>query len=171
MKPVKLQQYSCISCPSRKFHCGNAELHDGVMLHSGEHYCMGKKKPRKFKKSEVKKAPPTWCPKRNSNVELLVYDFVEEHRRQMFAFFYDHCGAIGADSHQYHVVSRHTIPFTAQDFWTSDQKDELLGEIQVPDFAVIAIDDGLRLQYFFKERDTYTYQPYLRTAPVKEGDV
>ena len=140
------------------------------MLQSGECYCFGKKKPRKFKKSELKQAPPVWCPLRKSSVELAVFDFEDENARQMFTFLYDYCGAMCTDTCRYQIAGHHTVAFSAQDFWMADDKDGLLGDIQVPNFGILCFDDGLRKQYFFNENGVYAYQPYMRETKPTGGD-
>lgn len=140
------------------------------MLQPGNCYCLLKKKPRKFKKTELKKEPPLWCPKRKIETELVVYDFADENTRSMFTFLYERYGTMCTDTSQYQIIDRYTVSFSAQDFWTTDNKSALLGKIQVPDFTVIAFDDGLTQQYFFKERDAYIYQPYMRNAENPKED-
>ncbi|WP_409967688.1 hypothetical protein RFF05_14070 [Bengtsoniella intestinalis] len=171
MKKSKLLTASCHSCTYRHHHLGIEKHLQGGRLHSGETYCLYVgKKPKRFKKTELKKAPPTWCPMRKNKVVLTVYDFVNENERQMFTFLYDYCGGTCISTVRHQVVGTYEVNFDAQGFWDSEDKDALLGDIHVADFGIILLDDGLKLQCFFKERDVYIYQPYMVDVSKQKGE-
>ncbi|WP_409969874.1 hypothetical protein RFF05_08230 [Bengtsoniella intestinalis] len=170
MIQVAFKPFRCTSCLDRNFHHGISRLYNGTMLQSGECYCFGLKKPRKFKKSELKQAPPSWCPLRKSQVELAVFDFEDENARQMFSFMYDHCGGACTDVYRHQLISQYTVSFSAQDFWMADDQAAFLEDIPVPNFGIICFDDGLRKQYFFNENGFFVYQPYMRETKPTKGD-
>lgn len=170
MKQVSLRQYNCMGCPERKYHHGISMKDRGIMLHEGTCYCFGAKKPHKFKKSELKKVPPTWCPKRKNSVEITLYTFksdIDEMSFMLFRQFDD--PKLAPESFRYAKNRSWATSVTAQEFANSLKAGEdVLGE-PIPMYAVLCFDDGLMKHYFFKRYDGFVYEPYF-SPPQTQGD-
>ena len=162
-----LRRPSCVGCP-HDLHFGDfvPKKQYGVMMHTGEHYCTGGKRARRFKRGDPKIAVPQWCPKRKNPCELRIYELKSVQDRQMFLCLSgDPDDPFYISEHRYALASSTKIELTPQEFWKCCQNGpytELL-DADIPLYSVVEIDDGLALAFFYRTADGLRIVPHFNT--------
>lgn len=163
-----LRRPSCLGCP-HNLHFGDfvPKKQYGVMMHTGEHYCTGGKRARRFKRGDPKIAVPQWCPKRKNPCELRIYELKSVQDRQMFLCLSgDPDDPLHISEYRYALASSTKIELTPQEFWGSCQNEpytELL-DADIPLYSVVEIDDGLAPAFFYRTADGLKIVPYFNTG-------
>ena len=149
----------------------------GVMMRSGDRFCLGSKKARRFGKNDPKLYVPSWCPKRKTPCELRVYGFKNPGEAAMHSSLSLSLGsAISPEGRRYAVEFERTVNFTPREFWNDCQSKsdtKLLG-FPVLQYHVVEVDDGLRPVCFYKVDGGYRIARFFDTARARtnkmEGD-
>lgn len=146
-------RYTCTMCPHRFQHMDfYPKKVGGITMHQGEQFCLGAKKPRKFRGRDPKVNVPTWCPKRKMPHELRIYGF--KSTRDWY-FHQEECNCVGKDvlpsGWRYAVEYELHTDLSAQDFWKglrTQTATSLLGAV-VHRHHVVEIDDGVKPVFFY----------------------
>lgn len=166
-----LRRPSCLGCP-HNLHFGDfvPKKQYGVMMHTGEHYCTGGKRARRFKRDDPKIAVPQWCPKRKNPCELRIYELKSVQDRQMFLCLSgDPDDPLYISEYRYALASSAKIELTPQEFGGRCQNEpyeELLG-VNPPLYSVVEIDDGLAPAFFYKTAEGLKLAPYFRAEKAR----
>lgn len=166
-----LRRPSCLGCP-HNLHFGDfvPKKQYGVMMHTGEHYCTGGKRARRFKRGDPKIAVPQWCPKRKNPCELRIYELKSVQDRQMFLCLSGNPDdPLYISEYRYALASSAKIEVTPQEFGGRCQNEpyeELLG-VNPPLYSVVEIDDGLAPAFFYKTSEGLKLAPYFRAEKAR----
>jgi len=171
MAETKIRVPNCNSCEANYHHSGLPMRKYGVMLHNFEHYCIGGKRARLFKKRDpTTNKVPDWCPKRIIPYKVRVFGFKSEQDWLMFESL---CLSLGKElppeERRYMVVAETTTEVSAKEFWeqcSHDAGPRLLG-VTVPRHGIVEIDDGLLPNYFFLCGSGFRYEPYYSPLPAE----
>ena len=137
---------SCLSCQYR--------LVIGDIA-SEARYCtgFGKKKPRRFRRSDPKIKPPRWCPRRLSPPVCRIYGFADKNSELMEFMLRNESGHIHPLPHHYKLRMEVPLGMTAKEFFAETEKTYLENilppEVQVKSGEIIEIDDGFRPYCFY----------------------
>ena len=137
---------SCLSCQYR--------LVIGDIA-SEARYCtgFGKKKPRRFRRSDPKIKPPRWCPRRLSPPVCRIYGFADKNSELMEFMLRNDLGYIHPSPHHYKLRMEVPLGMTAKEFFAETEKTYLENilppEVQVKSGEIIEIDDGFRPYCFY----------------------
>ena len=170
-----LRKPVCSSCP-HNLHYSDAvpKRAMGVMLHMGERFCTGGKKPRRFKRVDPKIYVPSWCPKRKSPCELRVYGFKSIRDEWLHS---DLCRSIGKplppEEHRYALIYEGRTDLSPRDFWERcgimpDPENGIL-ENPVQKYQVLEIDDGLKPVFFYRTERGFKLHYSFNTEIVREN--
>lgn len=148
------------------------KLH-GAMMHPYESYCIAGKRARRFRKSDPKRKPPAWCPKRKSPCEFRIYGFVSENAWLLHLLF-ARDGGDAADplAHRYGLRYEGVTELTPKEFWQrrSIIDSEVSLPVSVQLYEVVEIDDGLKPVCFYKSQKGYRIVPYFRAADARKRE-
>ena len=156
---------TCYECPYNLFFTENfAKKQMGLTMHPGERFCTAEKKAKRFRKSDPKRATPSWCPKQKSPRELRIYGFKDTNSWMLHEEF---CRQIGErftpEAHRYAVVQELHTELSAKEFLERVEMEPdtaLLGTL-VHRHYVVEIDDGLKPAFFYKTASGYRYEPFF----------
>ena len=151
---------TCALCPCHLVFSGKTPVYqNGVTMHSGERYCTGFKKARRFRRGDPKVYVPSWCPKRKTPCELRVYCFKSNddawlHNRLIL----DMGRAISPEARRYAVLYELETDLTPKEFWRrcNRESDAAVVGAAVHLYYVVEVDDGIAPVCFYKTRDGYT---------------
>jgi hypothetical protein len=163
----------CVSCPHRISYCDPVPKQQyGVMMHLGDHFCVGAKKARRFKNSDPKVYVPSWCPIRKSPCELRVYTFKSADDWLLYKCL---CRSLGQDippeGHRYTVAFELHTTLSPQEFGKrcdGESSQELL-HVTVNQYDVVEIDDGIQPVFFFKTDRGYELAPFFNAAAARKN--
>ena len=147
----RIYQPTCSGCQHDLYFSGSIPKRQfGVMMHSGEHYCTGEKRARRFKRGDPKTRVPDWCPRRKVPCELRIYG--PKSARDWLL----HC-ALNEDfnvlpsAHRDAVRIKGTTALTPYEFWRrcNEEPSASWFPFKMKQYEVLEIDDGLNPVYFY----------------------
>jgi len=146
-----IRRFMCIECPYHKTHNSFEPIKiDGRSFNCGDQYCIGGKKAKRFRPSDPKVYPPTWCPRRKSPIEYRVYAY-KDRRKLLMHQWYESEGLIDTPyGSQFFLRTEGNTNYNASAFQKEIEHrhpSDILG-IPIHDCEVIEIDDGLEPYYF-----------------------
>lgn len=112
----KVYQPMCIGCPHDLYYSGYIpQKQFGVMMHSGERYCTGRKRARRFKRGDPKIHVPKWCPKRKNPCEVRIYGLKSANDQLLHSALSDE-STIFPSAYRYAVRMSGTIELSPYEF-------------------------------------------------------
>lgn len=169
----KLYQPTCSGCsnslsyldfiPQKKF---------GVMMHCGEHFCIGGKRARRFKKSDPKTRVPDWCPNRKDPCELRVYALKSADDWFLHSMLDEGMGKISLPSaSRYAVRFEGSTEMSPREFWQRCEQESAadLLPVSVQLYEVLEIDDGLKPVCFYWSNGTFSLVPLFDGAMARRN--
>ncbi len=151
MSNGKIHRFRCADCPDNFTYMGPAPSEsDGTHLIFGSRYCKGCKKARRFRPSDPKVYPPSWCPRRKRPAEYRVYSYMNATVRYYRDLLKRNGTPMSPSGFEYAPRVKGTIdmePATFQKALKAQSLSKIIG-ITVYADDVIEIDDGLRPCFF-----------------------
>lgn len=142
----------CSDCEHHIYYNSAPKKVKGIILYSGNRYCTGGKKPKRFANKDPKVYVPKWCPLKKSPAILRIYHFIDVEKSLFWYHWRKSEGLkIGSSEFEYALSYEGTINMDAKIFFQASKEkkiEELLG-IDVSTHDVIEIDDGLEPYYFY----------------------
>ena len=162
---------TCLDCPSYLFYSERwAAKQNGVLMKTGERYCLAKKKAVRFSKRDPKRNIPAWCPKRKSPCELRVYGFKSTRDWLLHEMLCrDLEQDLAPEASRYCVEQVGFTELTPKALWDG-LENELLSElfpVTVLPHWVIEIDDGIKPICFYKTDGGLKIVPRFDTAKAR----
>ena len=162
---------ACWRCEANcYYHETVSKYQNGVMMHTGDRFCLGGKHARKFRSRDPKHKPPTWCPKRKTPCELRVYSFISNEAYIMHILF-ARIEKLSAEPSDYRYGLRYegSTELTPQEFWKESHQG--IGRPALPVtvglYDVVEIDDGLEPVCFYLSDTGYRIAPFFRTVEAR----
>ncbi len=150
---------TCASCENSYYHDERTgKILKGVRVQPFEHYCLGCKRPKMFRKKDPKTKVPDWCPKRKVPCELRIYGFTSADNWHLHEQLCNSlCKEISPSAHRYEVRYQGIIEIQPYEFWKrcEDEVDSNLLPVTVTLHEVVEIDDGLKPAFFYKTKSGY----------------
>ena len=172
---LKLHEPTCLSCPSHLFYTAPTPVkQQGTVMYSGEQFCTGSKRARRFRLRDPKRRVPTWCPKRKTPSELRIYGF---KNKESWLLHEQLCHSlkmeISPEGRRYAVTFASVINLTAKEFSTrcAEEPDVTLLGKEIPLHYVVEIDDGLQICCFYKTMNGYHYEPSFKTELARANQI
>ena len=170
-----LRYPSCIGCPHNLYFGDTiSKKQFGVMMHCGEHFCIGEKRARRIKRRDLKSKVPVWCPKRKAPCKLRVYALKSERDEQMHRFLSsDPNDPVCILERRYALAANSEIEQTPQEFWMQCQSEpwtEVL-HVEIPLYSVVEIDDGLMPAFFYRTTDGLRLAPYFNAEKAQANQM
>ena len=168
-----LRKPVCSSCP-HNLHYSDAvpKRAMGVMLHMGERFCTGGKKPRRFKRVDPKVFVPSWCPKRKTPCELRVYTFKNVSEWWLHIMLERDLGCcLTPDGVRYALVWESTTELSPRAFWDrleSESYQDIL-DVSLEPYSVVEIDDGLKPAFFYYVDGGFTLLYSFNTEAARKN--
>ena len=162
---------TCSGCDAAYLHTGRTEERDGVLMHPYDRYCLGGKRPRRFRPSDTTRKPPKWCPRRKSPCEVRVYGFVSDDEREMHYFFARLRGERTPNESSYGLRCQTTTKLSPKAFWRGVMEGKTAKELLALDVAlyeVVEIDDGIKPVCFYHTCKGYRVEPLFKTESACE---
>ena len=165
---------TCFECPHNLFFTENfAKKQMGLTMHPGERFCTAEKKAKRFRKSDPKRAIPSWCPKQKSPRDLRIYGFKDTGSWMLHEEF---CRQIGErfapEAHRYAVEQTSTVEMRAYDvhklMMDGTELDKLLN-MPIALHYVVEISDGVQSACYYKTADGYKYEPFFNVKLALEN--
>ncbi len=144
----KIHRFRCTDCPDSFVYMGSPP--DNVQLAYGSRYCKGCKKFRRFRSSDPKVYPPSWCPKRKRPAEYRVFTYRDATVWYCREMLKRNGTPISPSGYEYALRaegSTDMAPASFQRALKAQSPSQILG-ISVHTDDVIEIDDGLRPCFF-----------------------
>lgn len=143
-----------------------------VMMRMGEHYCIGGKQAKRFKKSDPKIYIPSWCPKRKNPCELRVYGFkTEEDKLMHMLLCYSVGQAISPSESRYTLEHSSHTKLSPSEFWKQCDLEpvENLIPVKVGLYQVLEIDDGLQPAFFYQTEQGLQYLSSFKSDAIRKN--
>ena len=122
----------------------------GVMMHLGERFCTGRKKARRFKRSDPQVYVPQWCPKRKSPCELRVYTFKNASEWWLHTMLERDLGRrLTPDGVRYALVRESVTELSPRAVWDRLESYQDILDVSLEPYSVVEIDDGLKPAFFY----------------------
>lgn len=151
MSSGKIHRFRCADCPDSFTYMGPAPSEpDDTHLIFGSRYCKGCKKARRFRPSDPKVYPPSWCPRRKRPAEYRVYSYMNATVRYYRDLLKRNGAPMTPSGFEYAPRVKGTIamePTAFQKALKAQSPSKIIG-ITVYADDVIEIDDGLRPCFF-----------------------
>lgn len=151
MSNGKIHRFRCADCPDCFTYMGPAPSEpENTHLIIGSRYCKGCKKARRFRPSDPKVYPPSWCPRRKSPAECRVYSYKNATVRYYRDLLKRNGTPISPSGFEYALRVEGTTgmePAAFQKALKAQSPSKILGISAYAD-DVIEIDDGLRPCFF-----------------------
>lgn len=148
MSMVRVEKPHCVGC---EHHHSYSQVipkrAKGIMLHLGDHYCVGGKKCRKLKAREFKNGVPTDCPRLKTVPLLRVYCFKD---RESMAFEKLFSRSSSPSAHAYAMRYQSESPLSAWMLCNELEQGENPVNTLLDLDEVLEIDDGFCPYYFHK---------------------
>ena len=144
----------------------------GKMLTPGCRYCMGMKRPRQFKSRAAIIRVPDWCPRRKTPCEVRIYDFRSTNERLMHLFVLSQVNRdAGPEARRYALANEGHTELTPREFWLAcnDCSNGNVLDHDVPLYAVVEIDDGLKPYCFYRVESGFCPAPYFNTVTARNN--
>ena len=144
----------------------------GKMLTSGCRYCIGTKRPRQFKSRAAIIRVPDWCPRRKTPCEVRIYDFKSTNERLMHLFVVSEVNRdAGLEARRYALAYEGHTELTPREFWLvcNDCSNGNVLDHDVPLYAVVEIDDGLKPYCFYRVESGFCPAPYFNTVTARNN--
>ena len=163
----------CSDCTDYYYCAGLTKtvLH-GKMLTPGCRYCMGMKRPRQFKSRAAIIRAPDWCPRRKTPCEVRIYDFRNMNERLMHLYYVSEISKdIGPEARRYALAYEGQTELTPRGFWLAcnDRSSGNLLDRDVPLYAVVEIDDGLKPYCFYQTPSGFCPALYFNTETARNN--
>lgn len=154
--------------PNCRFDCPYFQSVGNVLNESC--FCMkaGGKKGKRFRKKDLKRRPPEWCPRRLSPSVCRIYGFKDDLQESMERESWLSIDPKKQDwyfpkSYRYQFRCEMPLGMSAAQFYAAVQEDSIesvLNGLELKSGELIEIDDGLRSYYFY-------YYNSLTVIPAK----
>lgn len=167
------RQFACPTCQQSYTNMGvEPVVKNGVSMNWGDRFCLGGKRPRRFRKSDPSLKVPSWCPRRKTPTEVRIYGF------KSFRDWFCHNEAckrskktIWPSEFRYVLEKELTTPLTARDFWKrleTEPAEALLG-CEIECYQVVEFDDGIAPIFFYRSERGFHVLVYFNTDIVKQN--